>query len=111
MMHFFPHSRFTLICEWTYEKIFEFFESILGSDFSLGVKTYVIGLFCIILLANIFGVVLDFIAPIFGANNEGDFTLYNYILAPSSDIQFNLALAISSILLLIALQFRSKGGK
>jgi F0F1-type ATP synthase membrane subunit a len=55
--------------------------------------------------------VVDFIAPIFGMNAQWDFMLSKYIIMPTSDIQFNIALSIFSTLILIYVQFGTLGYK
>ena len=56
--------------EYLYEKVYGFYEEILGKDEKSSVKGYIVTLFFIILFANLFGVFLDFIAPIFGTNTQ-----------------------------------------
>lgn len=90
-----------------YEKIYEFYADILGDNIKESVKLYVVTLFFVIFLINIFSVVLDFIAPIFGVSSGGDFFLANYILMPTSDVQFNTALSLFSVLLILYVQFGS----
>jgi len=108
---YFPKSAFSTLFEYLYEKVFAFYESVLWAETNLQTKTFIVVLFFIIFITNIAGVILDFIAPIFGTNETGSFLLGNYILIPSSDIQFNLALAIISMFLLLYLQFGSLGLK
>ncbi len=106
----FPESNFSLVWDMFYEKIFSFFDDLLWSDFSLGTKTFIVSLFFIILFTNILGIFLDFLAPIFGVS-EGGFVLEKFIRIPSADVQFNMALAIVSMVLLIYLQFLALGKK
>jgi len=107
----FPKSSAAILFEYMYEKVFGFYESVLGTESNLKTKTFIVALFFIIFITNIAWVILDFIAPIFGTNASGAFILSEYIRIPSSDIQFNLALAIVSMLLLLYLQFGSLGVK
>lgn len=111
IVYFFPNSRATFFLEWLYEGAFYFFQEIVWKQAGDFTKLYVSSLFCLILCINIVGVWLDFIAPIFGKTLAGEFILSEYIKSPSSDLQFNLAMALISILILIILQFQNFGGK
>ena len=66
----YPTSRGILSFDILYERVFRFYEDILGSNISSSIKTYITTLFFVILLANIAGVILDFIAPIFGISGS-----------------------------------------
>jgi len=104
IMHFFPHSTFTLIVELIFEKAYAFFEDILWKKHA-NILPYILSLFFLLLTVNILWVLWDFIAPIFWITSEGEFALAEYFQTPSSDLSFNLAVAIVSIVLLISLQF------
>lgn len=110
MFSYFPNSKYAMILDMLYEKVFVFYESILGKESSLATKTFIVSLFFIICLTNLLGLILDFIAPIFWVW-EGVFLLVNFIRIPSADLQFNIALALVSIALLIFLQFSHLGAR
>lgn len=107
----FPKGRISLLFDLLYEKVHAFYSDILGEESSSRVKTYIATLFFVIFFANIASVVVDFIAPIFGVAENGDFHLSKYIVMPTSDMQFNIALALFSTLLLLYIQFGSLGVK
>jgi len=107
----YPSHRSMIIFDLLYEKVFRFYEDILWKDISTNIKTYIVTLFFVIFLANISSVLLDFIAPIFGISASGEFFLAQYIVMPTSDMQFNIALSLFSTLLLIYVQFGSLGYK
>ena len=90
-----------------YEKVYKFYSDILWKEVGKNIKVYIVTLFFVIFFANISGVLLDFIAPIFGVSSNGDFYLAQYIVMPTADMQFNIALALFSTLLLIYMQFGS----
>ena len=63
------NSRFMLGFDVLYEKIYKFYGDILGKDTKQSIKTYIVTLFFVILIANLAAVMLDFIAPIFGSTS------------------------------------------
>ena len=101
----YSHIRTMLILDILYEKVYKFYEDILGQESSHAIKIYITTLFFVILIANLLSVVLDFIAPVFGILPDGSFTLMQYISLPTSDMQFNVALSLFSTLLLLYVQF------
>ena len=76
-------TKTMLLFEYLYEKIYYFYEDILGKEESPRIKSYVVTLFFVIFFANIFSVIFDFIAPIFGQKENGDFLLANIIVFPT----------------------------
>lgn len=57
--------KFSVIFEIFFEKIFEFFSEILGEGQKYWVKSFVIGVFFIVLISNLMGTVVDFLAMMF----------------------------------------------
>jgi len=106
-----PKSYVSIGFDLLYEKVYEFYESILGKTSKKWIKTYIVILFFVIFIANMFGVILEILAPIFGMNDSWKFILEHYIKSPSSDLNFNLALASVSILILVYVQFSFAGTK
>ncbi len=100
-------SKFTVLFELGYEKMYDFFRDIMGDSEKLWVVTFVISLFFIILFFNIQSVILEFIAPILWIDQNGKFYLEQHILPASSDINFNIWMAIISIFVLVCVQFQS----
>lgn len=100
-------NKFTIALGYLYETVYNFYSDILGESAGKWVKNYIVALFFVILIANLLSVALDFIAPIFGILPSGDFALMQIIILPTSDMQFNIALALFSTLLLICIQFHS----
>ena len=107
----YPHSKALLVFEMLHEKIYNFYSDILWPEASHRVRVYIVTLFFVIFIANILSVMIDFIAPVFWASSNGDFYLARYILIPTSDMQFNIALSLFSTLLLLYVQFGSLGFK
>ena len=97
-------SGFYVFFEILFEKAFLFFETILWDTISRNIHIYVVALFFIILISNMFGVFLELISPIVWINNAGAFILSHYITIPSADINFNLALAGLSVCILLGVQ-------
>jgi len=104
---YFSGTRIILAFDLLYEKVYTFYGDILGQQASVSMKLYITTLFFVIFFANITWILLDFIAPIFGINAQGDFILSEYIILPTSDMQFNIALSLFSTLLLLYVQFGS----
>lgn len=98
-------NSFAILFETIYEKANDFFAEVLWEGEKEWVKTYVTGLFFIILLSNIFWILVEIIAPMFWVDKNGEFILEHYIVIPSWDINFNLALAVVSIVVILYMQF------
>ncbi len=104
-LKYFKTSAVYIFFELIFEKIFEFFEDILWVEEKNWIKVYVTILFFIILFSNLFGVFLEFLLPIFGHHME------EYIKIPSSDINFNVAMSLIWLSIIIIEQFRALGLK
>jgi F0F1-type ATP synthase membrane subunit a len=104
-----PDSKFSILFEVVYTKMHAFYLDILWKSESKWVLNYVLSLFCVIFFSNAIGVVLELLAPFFWMTKEGEFLIDHYIVIPSSDINFNLAMAIMSIAVLIYIQIKSAG--
>ena len=96
----FPKSGPVVLFDFAFEKVYEFFEEILWEWEKQLIKTYITILFFIILISNLFGVFLEFFLPIFGHGLE------HYIKIPTADINFNLAMAIIWVVIMIIEQFK-----
>ena len=70
-----PESSFRVFFEIIFEKALVFFEDIIGNEVNKNIVTYVVVLFFIILLSNMFGVLLEIIAPAVGMTTSGEFIL------------------------------------
>lgn len=98
---FFSHSSFFVFFELFFEKIYEFFEEILWNEEKRWIKIYITLLFFIILFSNLFWVILELFFPIFGHGME------YYIKIPTADINFNIAMALVWLVIIILEQFRA----
>ena len=58
-------SAFVVFFEMMFEKVYEFFEDLLGKEEKIWIKSYVTIVFFIILLSNLIGLVLSLTKPIF----------------------------------------------
>lgn len=90
--------NFILTFELAFEKIYEFFSEIMWGQ-KFWVKSFVIGMFFVILFSNLMGTLIDCLNMMFPWLND-------YISAPTSDTNFNIAMALISVSLMIYLQFR-----
>jgi F0F1-type ATP synthase membrane subunit a len=108
---FFPQGILRLSLEYIYEKIYLFFDEVIGEKSPRFWVASVTALFCVLLGINIFGVFLDILAPIFGHDDLGNFVLSSYIAPGSSQLNFTVALALISVWGIILTQFQSFGAK
>ena len=100
---YFPRSWIMVIIELWFEKAFEFFEEILWIKEKRWIKIYITLLFFIILVSNLLGVMLEFLLPIFGHHME------EIVKIPTADINFNIAMAIVWVVIVILEQFKALG--
>lgn len=108
ILRYFKWSNISTIMELIYEKVFKFYENILWQEEKKWIKTYIVVLFFIILIANLMWIWLEFIAPIFWVDGEEEFVLSHFIKNPTWDLNFTLALSITSIIMLLVIQFSKK---
>ncbi len=97
---FFKNSKIIVLFDMMFEKTYAFFEDILGNTEKSWIKLYITIMFFIILFSNLLWVFLDFLLPIFWENLE------HLIKVPSADINFNIAMAIIWVVIVIYEQFR-----
>lgn len=100
---FFPKSWIMVMFELGFEKAYEFFEEILGKDEKRWIKVYITLMFFLIILSNLLWVLLEFLTPIFWHDIE------ELVKIPTADINFNVAMAIIWVLIVILEQFKSLG--
>lgn len=97
---FFPKSWFFILLENFFEVIYDFFEEILWWEEKRWIKVYITLMFFIILFSNLLWLVLDFLTPIFWEWRE------NFIINPTSDINFNVAMALVWLVIIVIEQFK-----
>ncbi len=102
-------SSFSIMFDFLYEKVYSFFEEILWINEKSWIKTYVTILFFIILFSNFLWIILEILSPIFWIDKNWDFILEHYVSIPTSNINFNIAMSLISILLLLFIQFKNLG--
>lgn len=102
---FFRKTKFGIWFSLMFEYMYEFFEEILGKTQKEIYKVYVVSLFFVILLSNLLSFVLDLIRVTF-TNIEA---LPEFIVIPTTNFNFNLAVAIVSIIIMLYVQFRRAG--
>lgn len=103
------NSSFIVFFEMIFEKAYDFFEEILGIEEKKWTKLYIVTLFFIILISNFLGIALEILAPIFGQDANKEFILEHYISIPTADRNFNVAMAIVWVLIVIYEQFKFLG--
>ena len=94
-----PKSSFTIFCIMVFDYVYTFFEDILWIEEKRWTKLYIITLFFIILTANLIGVVIEIIWV-------GIPFIHNYVAIPTSDINFNIAMAIMWAMIVIIEEFK-----
>lgn len=87
------------------EKVYDFYESIVGVQTQRFVKIYIIFLFFVLFLSNMIGVFLDLLAPFFGLSENGNFFASSWMTVPSVSLAFNLALSGVSMVFLLIYEF------
>lgn len=98
-------TSFMVFFEMIFEKVFDFFEDILWKEEKRWTKIYVTVLFFIILLSNLLGVILSFSSKFFAWTKIWEF-LYSWITIPTADINFNIAMAVVWVSIVIYEQFK-----
>lgn len=101
----FRKTKFGIAFSLLFEGMYEFFEEILGKTQKKVFKIYVVSLFFVILISNILSYSIDLIRVMF-VDIEA---LPKYITIPTTDFNFNLALAVVSIIIMLYIQFRRAG--
>jgi len=111
VIKFAKKSKFGLIFELFVEKVYEFFEEILEEKWKVWIKTYVVTLFFIIFISNISGWFLDMLRTGLEMTDMAIWeSVADYILIPTATIEFNVALAVISIILMLYAQIKHLGG-
>lgn len=105
VLKYLKNRKISILIELFYEKVYRFYESILWEGEKKWIKTYVVVLFFVILISNLLWVFLEFFAPMFWVDEEGEFILEHFITNPTLSLNFTLALSISSIAMLLIIQF------
>ena len=83
------------------EKVYDFFEEVVGADAPFRIRSYVINLFLIILIANLLGLAIDILITPFP-------NLSTLIASPTGNLNFTLALAICSVIITLIIEIKSK---
>ncbi len=100
LFKYFKKKSFFILFDLFFEKIYEFFESVLWEKENKYIKSYVIWIFFLILISNMTGVLLEFLVPIFWHGME------HYIKIPTADINFNIAMAVVWIFVILFEQLK-----
>jgi len=91
-------SSFGIFFGMIFEKVYEFFEDILGKEEKKWTKLYITSMFFVILVSNLIGVVVEIIGVWLPS-------LHHLIHIPTSDVNFNIAMAIIWVVIVIYEQF------
>lgn len=109
-----PKSSFFVFFELFFEKVYDFFEEILWKDEKSWIKKYTTYTFFLILFSNLFWIILDLLLPIFYytwldpvLRPEWFKEEYEHFISiPSADINFNIAMAIIALIIILIEQFK-----
>jgi F0F1-type ATP synthase membrane subunit a len=102
---FFRKTKFWIWFSLIFEYMYEFFEEILGKNQKKIYKVYVVSLFFVLLLSNLLSYVIDLIRIVFTDIDA----LTEIVVIPTTNFNFNLAVALISILTMLYVQFRRAG--
>ena len=91
-------KRFILLFELLFEKIYGFFDDIIWNNQKFWVKSFVIWIFFVILFSNLLWTAVDFLNSMFP-------WLDTRIIAPTADVNFNVAMALIAVGLILYVQF------
>ncbi len=97
------HS-FAIIFGQAYESMMDFFWDILWENEYLWIKSFITNLFFVILIFNLLWLLFDFFSPIFGLTETGDFALSEKLGFATSNVEFNVAMALVWVLLTLVIQ-------
>jgi F0F1-type ATP synthase membrane subunit a len=103
----FPKSSFVIFFDFIFEKVYDFFEDLLWVEEKDWIKMYVTILFFIIVISNLFWLFLDILLPAFWINEAGHPLLAHYIEVPTVTKEFNIAMAIVWVIIVLSEQFKS----
>jgi len=102
----FPKSGFVVFFDMMFEKVYDFFEDLLWNEEKNWIKMYVTVLFFIILISNFLGVFLEILLPAFWLEH-GHALLAQYIIIPTATKEFNIAMALIWVVIVIYEQFKN----
>lgn len=94
-----PDSSFAVFFDMVFDGVYGFFEDILWVEEKKWTKLYITGMFFVILISNLLGVFLEVLWV-------GLPFLHHSISIPTSDINFNVAMAIIWVCIVIYEQFK-----
>ncbi len=109
LVHGFPQSKGAMLWRIVTEKIYDFFEEIMGEDENHIIKTYVVVLFFVILISNLLWLGIDLIKMPTWMWADQWFRLDTFVNIPTGNINFNLALSGLSVIIMLIVQYQSMG--
>ena len=97
-------SSFAVLFGQLYEGMMDFFTDILWEEEYLWIKSFITNLFFVILIFNLLWLLFDFFSPIFWFNAEGEFAISELLWFATSNVEFNVAMALVWVLLTLVIQ-------
>ncbi len=100
-----PKNPISVFFDMMFETAYNFFEEILWKEEKSWIKMYITLMFFIILFSNLIWVVLEFVLPIFWLK-DWHAVLAHYVEIPTANINFNIAMAVIWVLIVILEQIK-----
>jgi F0F1-type ATP synthase membrane subunit a len=97
------NTKFWILVSMFFDQMYEFFEEIVWEKERKSIKIYVITLFFVIFTANMISYFIDLIRVVFVDIDA----IAKYIQIPTTDFNFNIALAVVSVVLMLFIQVKT----
>ena len=99
-------NSFSVLFGQFYEGMYDFFSDILWEEELEWIKNFVTSMFFVVLVYNFIGLCVDFFGAIWGYNlTTWELNISQYIQSATSDINFNIAMALVWVVLSLWIQF------
>ncbi len=96
-------TKLWIVFSMFFDQMYEFFEEIVWEKERKPIKIYIITLFFVIFISNMISYFIDLIRVIF--TDAG--AIFNYIQIPTTDFNFNIALAVVSVVIMLIIQVKA----
>ncbi len=97
------NTKFWITMTLFFDQMYSFFEEIVWEKERKGVKLYIITLFFVIFLSNMISYTVDLIRVVFTDIDA----MSAYIQIPTTDFNFNIALAAVSVIIMLIIQIKA----
>ena len=97
------NTKFGIVVTLFFDQMYAFFEEIVWEKERRWVKLYIITLFFVIFLSNMISYLVDIIRIVFTDIDS----MFAYIQIPTTDFNFNIALAVVSVVIMLIIQIKA----